>query len=239
MDLLLTSTSASPAKAPSTWDEGQRASSSSARPTDSWDGGQGASSSSTKPTDSSSTAESGPFDALLGACVQGNAIPVKTVPLGEQPLPMLGGGGPAPHFQEAAIEGTSREIASLPGRQTAVGESWPGLLGADAAGGWKEQASQEVEAGSPRGEGGAEEPEDPPPHLRRDQVGSESPERGHHDVESEAPEAHHRPGQGDAGGQGYEESEDPGSVAPDGPAVSMTAFRNLAFGARTPQNRCL
>ena len=172
MDLLLTSTSASPAKAPSTWDEGQRAFSSTARPTDSGDGGQaacastvrptdsgdwrqGASASHAKPTDSSSTAESGPFDALLGACVQGNAIPVKTVPQGEQPLPMLGGGGPAPHFQEAATEGTSREIASLPGRQTAVGESWPGLLGADAAGGWKEQASQEVEAGSPRGEDGS------------------------------------------------------------------------------------
>ncbi len=155
MDLLLTSTSASPSKPPAGRDENQRASSSTARPTDSGDGGQGASASYAKPAEFTSTVESAPFDALLGAWVQGDAIPVKTVPQGEQLLSMFGGGGPAPHFQEAALEGTSREIASLPGGQRGAENSWPGLLGTDAARAWKEQTSQEVEAGSPRGEGGS------------------------------------------------------------------------------------
>jgi flagellar hook-length control protein FliK len=99
--------------------------------------------------------ESAPFDALLGACVQGNAVPVKTFVQAEQVLSMLGGGDPPPHLQEAALEGTSREIATLPGGQRGAGNSWTGLLGTDAAPGWKDQASQDVEAGSPRSEGGS------------------------------------------------------------------------------------
>ena len=196
MDLLLTTTSVSPRKVQSSGHDGQRASSSSegptdsrdggqaayvstVRPTDSGDGGQGASASYAKPADFTSTVESAPFDALLGACVQGNAIPVKTVIQGEQLLSMLGGGDPAPHFQEAALEGTSREIASLPGGQRGAGNSWTGLLGTDAAPGWIDQASQEVEAGSPRNEGAS-----PPRHrivpesnsLNSDKVQDESAE---------------------------------------------------------------
>lgn len=155
MDLLLINTCASPAKSPCTQHEIQRASSSRPKPTDSRDGGQEAYSSSTKPTDSSSLAESGPFDALLGACVQGSASPGKTVPQGEQLLSMLGAGGPQPHSQEAALEGNSRETGWLPGKQTAAGESWPGLFGAEVARGLKEQPSQAVEVGPPRGEDGS------------------------------------------------------------------------------------
>ncbi len=138
MDLLLTSTSASPAKAPP-----------------SGGGGQGASPSTARPTDSLSSTENGPFDAVLGSCAQGNATPLKTVPQEQRPLPMLGGGGPASHSQDSSIGCSSREAACLPGRHTAAGESWPGLSNAQAARDGNEQLSQDFEVGGPRGEAGS------------------------------------------------------------------------------------
>lgn len=136
-------------------DEQQGASSSNVRPTDSGDGGQGASASFATLADFTSTVERTPIDPLLGAGVLGNALPVETVPHGEPLLPILGPAEAAPHCLETAVEGASREIVSLPGRQTAAGNSWPGLLGAETAPGWAEQASLEVEVGSPQGEGGS------------------------------------------------------------------------------------
>jgi|GEM_PF-1469970 len=153
MDLLLATTSTNPAKPPCTRHEGQRASSPEPRPTDSRDRNQGAASSNTRPEKSSAPTESGPFDAMLGACVHQNASQMKTVPQGEPPPPMLGAGGSAPHFLETPVEGNSRQIAWLPGRQTPVGESWPSLPDAEAAQGLKGQASQGLDAGSPQVEG--------------------------------------------------------------------------------------
>jgi hypothetical protein len=163
MELLLTTTSGNPTKAQSSGHDGQRASSSR-----------------TKPTDASSTAESGPFDALLGVCVQGNASPAKTAPQGERLPSVLGAGGPAPHCQEAALEGNSREASWLPGRQTAAGKSWPDLFNAEAARGLKDQASQLVEAGSSQGEGAClarQRPVAQSEGLRSDKVLDESSEK--------------------------------------------------------------
>jgi hypothetical protein len=138
MDLLLATTSTNPPKTPSPRGEGQRASASG-----------------TTQADSTSPVESGPFDALLGGCVQENSTPVTKTHCQERPLPMLGAGGHTPHSLETGRGGTSQETGWLPGKQTAAGESWPGLLDAEAARSLKGQASQAVEAGSPRAEDGA------------------------------------------------------------------------------------
>ena len=119
----------STAKPTDSGDGGQVTFSLNVRPAESGDGGQGASTSNATLADFTSTVERTPLDALLGADVLGNALPVKTVPQGEPPLPMLGPGGPAPHSLETAVEGASREITSLPGRQTATGEFVAGPLG--------------------------------------------------------------------------------------------------------------